>query len=80
MVQNIDFVEDDDEWQLRFVEDGQTVHHVRHKSVGILATHRIGDVEAKRWERAPEGLGDNLSGGRLAKGFNLPRRVDNDVA
>ena len=80
MVQNIDFVEDDDEGQLRFVEYGETVHHIRHESVGILATHRISDIQTECWEGAAEGLGDNLSRGRLAEGFNLARRVDNDVA
>lgn len=78
-VNDVHFVEQNKEWCLALVEDGQRVHHVTDESVGVLATDGVCHIEGDGWERAREGLRDDLPGCRLGEGLDLPRRVYDHV-
>ncbi len=80
MVQRIDLIEENDQRELGLVEDGETVEHVAHEGVRVLAPDSVGHVQAHGWERAAQALGDDLATRGLREGLDLSWSVDDDVA
>jgi len=56
---SVGFVEDEDEREFGFVEDGAGVEHVGHEGCRSCCTRGVDDVGDAGWEGGGDGVGDD---------------------
>ena len=61
VVQDVDFIEHNEQWRFGLVQNAQCVHHVGHESVWVFAPDSVSHVEVYRRESRAKGLGDDLT-------------------